>query len=190
MLLVLRMLVIAALGAGLGLGSAFLALDDPRLDFTPRIGPWHVEGAAADPYAAARAARDGTLALGAAEGVAFTAVADDEGRTLDPRCHYAVAGPVPPGELWTLAVTDRAGRPPVNPAGRIGFTSRDVIRRADGTVEIAVGPSMRPGNAVPAPGLASLRLTLRVYSPRLAADLPGREEMPAIRRLDCAGGRG
>lgn len=195
MFLVVRVLIVAVLGAGLGLGSVWLALGDPRLDLTPRIGPWRVAAVAADPYAAARAARDGGVPLGPAEGVAFVAREDMAGRPLDPRCHYAVAGPAPAGPLWTLAVTDRRGHPPDNPAGRIGFTSRDVVREPDGRIEVVVGPTARPGNFVPAAGLADVELTLRVYGAGVASELPSAEAMPAVRLVGCtpapaAGARG
>lgn len=192
MFLVLRLLIVAALGAGLGLGSVKVALDDVRLDFTPRIGPWQVtQGAGStisDPYVTARAARRGVVGLGPAEGVAFVARSDSAGRPLDGRCHYVVEGPIPPGDLWTLAVTDGDGRPPRNPANRIGFTSREVVLESDGRVVVGIGPTARPGNFVPAGGLADLVVTLRVYSPRLAAELPAEAGMPLIRLAECPGG--
>jgi hypothetical protein len=92
---------------------------------------------------------------------------------------------MPDAALWTLAVTDADGRPPVNPAGRIGFTSRDVIRAADGTVEIVVGPTARPGNFVPAGDLGSVVLTLRIYSPAIAANLPARRALPTVSLVGC-----
>jgi hypothetical protein len=190
MMSVLNLLITATVGAVVGLGSVWIALTDPRLAFGTEIGPWQVASQARDPYTAARAARGRTLTLGAAEGVTFVARSDQGGNPLDPRCHYVVEGPVPAGELWTFVVTDAVGRLPVNPAGRIGFTSQDVIRRADNTVEIVVGATARPGNFVPSGGLSSLVLSLRVYSSRLAADLPEPAEMPQVRLLSCRGGRG
>ncbi len=190
MFLVVRLLVVAVIGAGLGLGSVWLALGDPRLDLTPHLGPWRVAGAASDPYAAARAARAGGLPLGPAEGVALVATSDADGRPLDPRCHYRVTGPAPSAPLWTLAVTDRQGRPPTNPAGRIGFTSRDVIYDHAGGIEVVVGPTARPGNFVPAADLAGLVFTLRIYEPGVAADLPPAERLPTVRLSGCTMGGG
>jgi hypothetical protein len=181
------LLITASIGAVGGLGSVWLALTDPRFDVAAHRGEWRVATAASDPYAAARAARAGTLSLGAAEGIALVARSDEAGRALDPRCHYAVDGPVPAADLWTLVVTDEAGRLPSNPACRVGFTSRDSIRRGDGTVEIVVGPTARPGNFVPATGLRQIVLTLRVYSSAIAADLPAAEQLPRVRRLQCPG---
>ncbi len=123
--------------------------------------------------------------LGAAEGVAFSARTDSEGAALDPACHYAVAGEMPPAELWTLTVTDGAGRLPRNPAERVGFTSRDVIRGADGRVVVRVGRSVRPGNFIPVGDLARLEITLRVYASGLAGRLPRLDEMPVVTREDC-----
>jgi len=183
---VLRLLIAATIGAVLGLGSVKAMLDDPRADFSVAVGPWRLgSGAAGDPYAAARIARAGLVGLGAAEGTAFAARTDSDGERLDPACHYVVAGAMPAADLWTLAVTDEDGRPPVNPAGRVGFTSRDAVRAADGGVAIGVGRTVRPGDFVPVGDLASLRLTLRFYVSGLAGRLPRVDEMPAIQRLDC-----
>ena len=188
----LRVLLVAVVGAVIGLGSAYLALTDERLDLTRKLGPWHVVTAPSpedgEPYARARAARAGTIGLGAAEGVAFAARTDSGGALLDPDCHYVVEGSVPDGELWTLTVSDEAGRLPANRAGRIGFTSRDVIRRPDGSVAVVVGRTARPGNFLPIGELPSLVLTLRVYSSRLSAGLPNAGAMPRIRRTECSRG--
>lgn len=187
---VVRLLIVTLVGAALGLGSVWLALTHPMTDFSPRIGPWRlatgITPARDDPYAAARAARDGLVALGAAEGVAFVARTDDDGRPLDPRCHYMVEGPMPAADLWTLGVTDDTGRPPRNPARRIGFTARDVVRSGDGRVAITVGRTARPGNFVPVGDLSTLVLTLRAYSSGLSARLPRAGELPAVRRAECA----
>jgi hypothetical protein len=180
-----RLILASVIGAGAGLGSVWLALTDPRFERTPTIGPWRLASSAEDPYGAARDARDGRLPFGAAEGIALVARSDVAGRPLDPRCHYAVAGPLPDATLWTLAVTDARGRPPDNPANRIGFTSRDVVRAADGSVEVTVGPTARPGNFVPTAGLDSVVLTLRIYSPAIAANLPGRRAVPSVRLAGC-----
>lgn len=191
LLRVIRLLIATAIGAALGLGSVKLALDDPRADFSPAIGPWRIVAGpetVSDPYAVARVARAGLVGMGAAEGVAFTARGDSDGVPFDPACHYAVEGEMPPAGLWTLTVSDDAGRLPVNPARRVGFTSRDVIRQPDGTVLIVVGRTARPGNFVPTGDLAPLRLTLRVYASGLAGRLPRVDEMPRVTRTDCAGG--
>jgi hypothetical protein len=185
MVFLLRLILASVIGAAGGLGSVWLVLTDPRFESAPTIGAWTLAAAAADPYAVARDARSGRLPFGAAEGIALVARADMAGRVLDPRCHYALAGPMPDAALWTLAVTDADGRPPVNPAGRIGFTSRDVIRAADGTVEIVVGPTARPGNFVPAGDLGSVVLTLRIYSPAIAANLPARRALPTVSLVGC-----
>jgi hypothetical protein len=186
---VVRLLIVTLVGAALGLGTVWFALGDPRVDFAQRIGGWRVSVGAGtgDPYAAARIARAGLVGLGAAEGVAFVAREDADGRRLDPACHYLLEGPVPPGDLWTLTVTDEQGRPPRNPARRIGFTSRDVIRNGDGTVSITLGRTARPGNFLPAGDLASLVVTLRIYDSGLSARLPRPADMPVVRRTECAG---
>ncbi|WP_181704324.1 DUF1214 domain-containing protein [Chthonobacter albigriseus] len=189
MFLVLRLLIVALLGAGLGLGSVWFVLETSALDAGTAIGPWRVQtgetGSDRHPYAAARASREGRIGLGPAEGVAFEARFDAAGQPFNPACHYTIEGALPPADLWTLAVTDDAGHLPRNPAGRTGFTSRDAIRQPDGGILITVGRTARPGNFVPTGSLASLVFTLRIYAPGLSARLPGPELLPAIRRLSC-----
>lgn len=193
MSLVIRLLIIAALGAGLGLGSAWALLEREAVDAGALIGPWRVEQAGgspeAHPYAVARNARAGRIQLGAAEGVAFRAATDSDAQPLNPNCHYAIRGPIPPAELWTLAVTDEAGRLPRNPAGRTGFTSFDAVLAPDGTVDIVAGRTARPGNFVGTGTLASLAFTLRVYTPGLSGRLPTAEQLPSVRLVSCPGGR-
>nr|WP_246329642.1 DUF1214 domain-containing protein [Chthonobacter rhizosphaerae] len=187
-------MIIALVGAVAGLGSTWWALESGLFDTAPRIGPWRLQaggpGTSANPYQIAEDARAGRIGLGPAEGIAVVATTDSAGTPLDPLCHYAVAGPIPSAELWTLAVTDEAGRLPSNPAGRTGFTSRDAVREADGTLAVVVGRTVRPGNFVPTGRLGSIVLTLRLYGSGLAARLPGPDRLPAIRLLHCGGGRG
>ncbi|WP_075218164.1 DUF1214 domain-containing protein [Mongoliimonas terrestris] len=194
MFLVVRLLIIAVIGATAGLGSVWLALESGVFDTAPRIGPWRLQagggGPSANPYAVAENARAGRIGLGPAEGIAVVAATDSAGNPLEPICHYAVEGAIPAAELWTLSVTDEAGNLPRNPAGRTGFTSRDAIRTADGSLVVIVGRTARPGNFVPTGTLGSVVLTLRLYGSGLAARLPGPDRLPAIRRLECGGGRG
>lgn len=191
MFAILRLLLSAAIGAGLGLGSVWLVLNDPRFDLSPKIGVWRIAHASgeglSDPYSVARTARSGRIALGAAEGVALVAALDSDGLPLDPTCHYRVRGPIPGGDLWTISVTGPDGRLPRNPAERLGFSGRDAIREADGTVVVGFGPTMRPGNFIPTTGLAAQVVTLRIYSTSLSGRLPDETGLPTVERVACGG---
>ena len=76
------------------------------------IGQWtaHPEAGTplSDPYAKARAAREGAFPLGSTEGLAFYAYNDDQGKTLDRRCSYKIEGNSPNSRFWTLYAADRS----------------------------------------------------------------------------------
>jgi hypothetical protein len=188
----LRLLIVAAIGAGLGLGSVWLALNHPRLDFSRHIGPWivHDSGSTSDPYSRARAAREGLIGLGAAEGLAFSAYADSNGQALDPKCHILVEGKMPEAKLWTLTASDHTGRNGTNPAGRIGYASDSAVFHGDGSVSVLFGPTARAGNFVPTTGLSDLTITLRAYSAALAATNLEDINLPIIRVISCNEGSG
>ena len=83
-------------------------------------------------------------------------------------------------------VLDRDGHLPSNPARRFGFTSLDAMAfGAARQVRISLGREVRPGDFVATTGLSSLRLTLRLYSPTLAARAPGRDQLPSVTPLGC-----
>ena len=70
---------------------------------------------------------------------------------------------------------------------RHGFTSQEIIRRADGSFEITVGPRARPGNWLPTGGVERYVLVLRLYdTPIGVATRTGRDApMPAIAQKAC-----
>ncbi len=178
--------LVAAIAAGLGLGSIWLALAHPPFSGEVRIGPWR--GAASfaaadgDPYLRARLARSGRVPMSTAVGAAFVATVDDAGAGLDPSCHYRVAGQLADADLWTLAATGADGAL-VAEGLRASFSSRDTLRSADGFV-ITAGPTARPGNYLPTSGLSGLVLTLRLYDAGLAA-AAAELRLPSITRLEC-----
>ncbi len=98
-----------------GVKSSLLALDHVgRLDALT-VGP--VGGLAgppdlaAGPLCAGLPGPAGEVLLGEAEGLAFSAKTDSDGRRLSGRCSYAISGNTPAARLWTLRVADASGRP-------------------------------------------------------------------------------
>lgn len=184
--------ILALLGGVLiGLGSAWWAIGHLRFEASASVGPWAIveNGAASNPYERARLARRGSGGLGPSEGLELVAETDSSGLPLDAACTYLVSGPVPQGLLWTLAVSDRDGKQPQNPAGRVGFTALDALAyTASRQVRIAFGPDVRPGDYVATTSLDSLRFTLRLYSPVIATRRPTAEQLPTISPIDCQDG--
>src|SRR5262245_64358270 len=132
-------------------------------------------------------ARSGELPVGLGDGVAFSARTDDTGRPLDGRCDVSLAGITPQARYFTLTLYDLDGRLIANSVGRHGFTSQEIIRRADGTFEITIGPRARTGNWLPSGGVERYVLLLRLYdTPIGVATRTGRQPpMPAIAETAC-----
>lgn len=179
-------IVIAAI---LGAGTALFVLDQRSREGTIVVGAWSARSGqptAADPYAKAAAAIRIDLPLGAAEGLEFIAVEDDDGEPLHATCDYVVAGGVLPARLWTLTLHDEMDLLVPNTSGRVGFHAREILRAPDGSFAITVSPAVRPGNWLPSGGTGPFRLVLRLYdSPLTTGLMPSDLTLPSITREDC-----
>jgi len=189
----LLVLYALALGAVLGLASADWATRGGYPFGGVRIGAWTAWPKAgstnADPYTRAVNARRGEIPLAVGEGLLLTAAEDDEGRTLDATCTYAVAGATPPARAWTLTVAGRGVHDPKRPYLREGFTSTEILRQPDGRFVIVLAPEVEPGNWLPNPRAAGpMRLALRLYDTPAAAGIGSIDQsvVPTITRKDCA----
>jgi hypothetical protein len=177
--------------AVVGLGTTWFALTRDTAFGAVTLGSWRAwpkTGTAdIDPYARAVIARTGRLPIGSGDGVAFFAAADDKGRLFDGRCELTLTGITPPARFWTLTLYDPDGRLVANAAGRYGFTSEEIVRRADGTFEIVVAPRTRAGNWLPTSGVQHYLLVWRLYdTPVGAATRTAREApMPALATKAC-----
>ena len=75
----------------------------------------------------------------------FLARADDKGRPLDGRCDVDLTGITPAARFWTLTLYDADGELVANSVNRYGFTSQEIVRRADGSFEITIAPRASAG---------------------------------------------
>jgi len=177
--------------AFIGLGTTWLALSEGVAYGGVTIGAWTAwpkNGTSGiDPYARAVVARSGELPIGSGDGITFYARADDGGHLFDGRCDVAVAGTTPQARFWTLTLYDPEGRLVANSVQRHGFTSQELVRNADGTFEITIGPRARPGNWLPTGGVERYVLALSLYdTPVGLATRSGRDTpMPAIVQRGC-----
>jgi hypothetical protein len=181
--------LIVAGAVGLGLtyfaltrGAAFGALTIGSWTAWPKTGT-----ADADPYARASIARTGQLPVALGDGVSFTARSDDAGKPLDGRCDVILSGVTPAARFWTLSLYNNEGELIANAIDRYGFSSQEILRRADGSFEIAVSPRANPGNWLPTAGVDRYTLVLRLYDTAVGvATKAGREvPMPAIETRGC-----
>jgi hypothetical protein len=180
-----------ALALGLGVGSAYYAVSGEYPVGGVRVGPWttwpQAGSPAADPYARAIATRNAEIPLAVGEGLALTARADSEGRTLDTGCAYRVGGVTPQARLWTLTLYDGSGALVATDLERSGFTSAEVLRAADGGFSIALSRELQPGNWLKLPPGGPFTLALRLYDTPAALGTGAVEAraLPAIERLEC-----
>src|SRR5262249_45512072 len=137
------------IAAAIGLGATWIALTRGSAYGGVTNGAWtgwpQNGTSGIDPYARAMVARTGELPVGSGDGVAFYASADDAGQPLDGRCDVLLSGTTPQARFWTITLYDPEGRLVANSAQRQGFTSQEIIRNADGSFDIMVGPRARPG---------------------------------------------
>ena len=163
-------------------GAAFGALPIESWVAWPKTGTVD-----ADPYARASIARAGRLPVALGDGVSFTVQADDNGKLLDGRCDIVLSGITPAARFWTLTLYNNDGDLIANSINRYGFTSEEIVRRADGNFEIVVGPRANPGNWLPTGGIERYQLVLRLYDTAVGVSTKaGREvPMPAISTRSC-----
>jgi hypothetical protein len=189
--LVFGLLVTLVIATVVGLGTTWMTLNRGIAFGALPIGAWtawpKTGTSDADPYARASIARSGELPVGAGDGVAFLAKTDDNGRTLDGRCEVVVSGTTPQARFWTLTLYDPNGKLVANSMDRQGFTSQEILRRADGSFDVTISPRARTGNWLPTSGIDSYVLVLRLYdSPVGVATRAAREApMPSVSVRAC-----
>ena len=102
------------------------------------------------------------------------------------RTPEAAAGQTPAARLWTLTGYDATGRLMANAARRSSFHSREIVRRPDGGIEIAVSTKASPGNWLPIARVDRFRLVFRLYDTPLTAGSGAADiVMPRVSRSGC-----
>ena len=187
-ILTLLSLVIAI---GLGGYSVWYALNAQDGVGAIRIGQWtafpEVGTLAADPYSKARVAREGVLALGRAEGLAFVAERDDAGEPLKRECTYTIEGGYPTARFWTLYAADQSlGVIDTGKARRSALQSYEVLRRPDNSVVISVGNRPAPGNWLLTGGSGKMYFVLTFYDTPIASSTGLSDvTLPRILKAGC-----
>jgi hypothetical protein len=189
--LLLGLLLVFTVATVVGLGATWFTLTQGTAFGAVTVGAWtawpKTGTADIDPYARAVIARRGELLVGSGDGVAFFASTDDRGRLLDGRCNVSLNGITPQARFWTLTLYDHEGRLVANSVDRQGFTSQEIVRRADGSFEIVVAPRSRPGNWLPTGGVERYMLVLRLYDTSVGVATRAAREapMPTIAMERC-----
>jgi hypothetical protein len=188
----LLILYALTLALGVGLGSAYWAVNGGYPFGSIRVGPWTIWSRIGfremNPYARAVLARTGDIPLGVGEGLLLTAGADDGGQPLDPRCVYRIGGVTPQTRLWTITLYNGDAKPVATDLMRSGFTSAEILRDADGRFSIVLSRDAQPGNWLRMPESGRVSLALRLYDTSVAASSAAIEArtLPSIQHLECA----
>ncbi|MEM9206021.1 MAG: DUF1214 domain-containing protein [Pseudomonadota bacterium] len=173
MRLTIAILAVAFLGLGRGLGSAQFALDQGLRFQTQQIDGWtawvNATTSDADPYTRAHFGRNGELPPPPLESLAFSTNADASGDAIRGGCTYRIEGQFPASRFWTLIAYREDGTLVENPSKRYGFSSRQILRRDDGSGVIKLSARPMPGNWVPLDPDASHQVRLTLYDSPLAA---------------------
>ena len=186
--LVLVVLCVSIIGGG---ASVWYALKANEGIGAVTIGQWtafpYIGTAEADPYSKARAAREGLLALGRAEGLSFSAQADSDGKALRQECAYRIEGPVPAARFWTLYAAGPSGA--VVRAGELrsaALHSNQIIRLADNEIAISASAHPAPGNWLALSGAGPMTLVLTFFdTPIASAGGASDIVLPSIVKVDC-----
>ncbi|KFC73403.1 Hypothetical protein precursor [Bosea sp. LC85] len=188
---ILTLSYIIALGAGLGLASAHLAVAERPPLGRLQVGSWTAwprsGGRDVDPYMRAYLARGVHLPLGSGEGLELIAERDESGQMLDGRCRYLITGTTPTTRGWTLNVTDTAGHAFHLPLERSGFTDAEIVRDESAGLRAVAGTTPEAGNWLPLPIRGHFQFRLRLYDTPIsghASELRP-ESLPRIGRIDC-----
>ncbi|TKT81219.1 DUF1214 domain-containing protein [Aquamicrobium sp. LC103] len=182
-----------AIAIGGGAGSVWLLMDTDAGFGTINVGNWtafpKMGTNDADPYSKARFAREADLALGQAEGIAFTARRDSGGQLLRADCAYSVEGTFPAARFWTLYAQDLDHKPLPAAGGRApALHSTGLLRAQDGKVRISVSRRPSPGNWLAISGTEPFILALTLYDTATASNSHVSDiELPRITRTSCNG---
>jgi hypothetical protein len=185
----LAILLTTVLAVGGGAWSLARVLDNAQGTGALTIGSWtafpKIGSPDADPYSKARTSREGILALGSAEGIAFSAATDSAGNKLRAECSYRIEGSVPTSRFWTLAAITE--QPPPEKAERLpALNSQSILRTSDSSFAVTVTSHPAPGNWLVVAGVGPMSLLLTVYDSNIATGSEFTEiAMPRIEPLGC-----
>lgn len=157
-------------------------------------GPWGTLAATgsadANFYERSVVAVIGIYALSHQETVYYTAFTDSDGRTLDGRCDYVLAGRPLPARWWSFTMYGDDSYLVPNTARIFSRHASNLEFEPDGSYRIAVSAQSQPRNWLPAPAGGAFSVTARLYNPATSVvERPAEVPMPRIERGACPGER-
>ncbi|MEM9277753.1 MAG: DUF1214 domain-containing protein [Pseudomonadota bacterium] len=146
-----------------------------------------VGGAEVDPYTAARSTVDGAIPLGAAEGLAFETLKDDQGNALLRECNYVLYGNTPAARFWTLTAYDLSGNVIKSADGTVAAVySGTLVRAPDSSSRVTVSDQPGSGNWMRLEGKGTFKFVLRLYDTPITSSAGLSEpELLRLQKLEC-----
>ncbi|MEO0329410.1 MAG: DUF1214 domain-containing protein [Pseudomonadota bacterium] len=185
-------IVILCVGLAIGWLSARYTLQRTQGVGSINVGIWSawlfVGGERVDPYTDARSTIEGTIPLGAGEGLAFETSRDQAGAPLRRECQYKLVGVTPASRFWTLVAYDLTGHLLFSEQKQeSAIFSGDIVRNPDNSFQISVGKFPSAGNWISTTGSGNYKFVLRLYDTTMAsgAGLLA-PELPSIEKVKCA----
>ena len=153
-------------------------------------GPWRTLAATgsaeANFYERAAVAAVGIYALSRKETVYYTAFTDSDGRELDGRCDYRLAGKPLPARWWSFTMYGDDSYLVPNAANVYSRHAHNLEFQADGSFVVAVSAQAQARNWLPSPPSGPFSITARLYNPDAAvSERPAAVELPRIERGTC-----
>ena len=174
-------------------GGAAYAVHQVRGDYADKQvhnGQWSANTdqgtASASALTRAKVALYGLLALPAKEAMYFITRTDSEGRPLDGRCTYTVAGGELDARWWSVTLYKGEGWLVKNAAKRWSVPASAVQIDEAGGWSFTVAPSAQAGTWLPTGSVPKFDLTLRLYHPSaMTIKSPETAKLPTIERKEC-----
>lgn len=187
-------LIALILGAVLGLGSAWVAVDRFALSGEVAVNGWrgnlYTGSSAADPYTRAAIAKNALLALSRSETVYFFRTTDDQGRRFDARCTYRLDGGPMPSRWWSVTLYDETLFLARNEDAAPAIDATRAVKDEAGRYGVLIGP-LRDGapNWISTNAAGAFALTIRLYNPDAAIQAdPAAAPLPSVVRVACPAG--
>ncbi len=183
-------LIALVVGAILGIGSAFIAIEGSIASLSVNNGPWFTNLAIgseqASPHLRAAIALHGLLALSQSETIYFTALNDSAGNPLDGNCTYVVKGKAPDARWWSITVYGADDFLIPNDLNRYSYNMNNITFDSNGVFTIYVSKNQQPGAWLPLGNETKFSLSLRMYNPSQSVrDHPDKIELPTITKEGC-----
>jgi hypothetical protein len=109
----------------------------------------------------------------------FTRLQDDEGSSLRGDCAYEISGPALQARWWSVIAA-----PASSPAMAKAFTAGNAVLPADDSLRITLSRKAYPGNWLQPPAGNTLRVSLVLNEPYVAAK-SFKLVLPQLKRLAC-----